>query len=512
MSHQSGRALNNVLLRWVQRHQSMTTLFHSHPHPVHSTQAMQMPQQPEATTVIQAKPVDTQAPTQPDLPIAQSSPKVTEVRQVNPSLPVASPVKEAKMPTSPTPATSTQPDQGWKRLQTIFRKHQEQENPTVESIKSPQHPLETNPHIERTSEPPEPSKISSNTQQSETPEVRQPAQTPHVIERKPDPAVAQNVSIEHATVKPENKVQAPETHSSDIDQPAAASLPETSKTVINQETSQPNSKIVSPGEFPISVEEPGIEEEPKQLNALPLEAVWNVQRTEESEPTEQPMSRPTRLHHTPADSALPKPVLQRSELESDVSSSGFQNESSMDTDVTSEMRAPVEILAPSRPRPAPVNPVTPSAVIQKQPQDQQAASPEAREDRLIETAIGPLPADLWQLIGQKPPESKPQLPTHETMSASIPQQTESAKPQEEVIGHERTSQPAKPIKMVDFPAAVQRQPVAADASSSEQPRDVSISSSQQIAEPELDVDELARKVYARIRQRLSTEWERLRRK
>ena len=470
-----------------------------------------MPQQPEAETVIQAKPMDVQTPAQQDLPMAQSAPKATALRQVNPPLPMDAAPKESKAPASPTRDASTQPDPGWKRLQTIFRKHEEQENPTAESSKSPEPSPITDADIQRRAEQPKPSKILEDTQQREMPDAPKPVQTPPVVQRKTHAAEAQNASIEHAALKPEHKVvQTPETQAPDGDRPTA-SLPEPSKAAIHQVRSQPNAKIIPPSELPINFDESEIEEEPEQLNALPLESVWNVQRTERSEPTEQPVSRPTRLQQAPVDSATPKPVLQRSELESEVGSSSFQNESSMDADITSEMRAPVEILAPSRPRPAPINPVTASPAIQKPPQDQ-PTSPQVQDDRLVETAIGPLPADLWQLIGQKPPESKPRPPAHETMQPPIPQPRESANPQEEVVRHERASQSVTNIKMVDFPAVVQRQPVTAEASSPEQPRDASLSSSPANVEPELDVDELARKVYARIRQRLSTEWERLRRK
>jgi hypothetical protein len=424
---------------------------------------------------------------------------------------VDSNIKDTKAPVSPSKDASAQPDPGWKRLQTIFRKHQEQDNPTVESIK-PQEPAPaTNTDIQRTTEQTEPSKKVNDTQQNETRQVPQPAEIPPVIQQETNAAEIQNASIEHATAKPENKIQAVETQVPPVDRPAAP-LPETPKAAVKPDSSQRITNVISRSELPIDSEEPNIEEEPEQLNVLPLESVWNVQKTQEYEPTEQPVARPTRVHHAPLDSATPKPLLQRSELESDFSTSSFQNETSMDADVTSEMRAPVEILAPSRPRPAPINPVKPSPTIQKQPQDQ-PTSPEIHEDRLVETAIGPLPADLWQLIGQKPPEGKPSQSTPETMPPSIPQQMESSKPQEEVIRHETSSQPVHTIKMVDFPAAVQREPAVTDtASSPEQPGNASLSLSQQNVESELDVDELARKVYARIRQRLSTEWERLRRR
>jgi hypothetical protein len=421
-------------------------------------------------------------------------------------LPANSDIKDTKAPVSPSKDTTTQPDPGWKRLQTIFRKHQEQENPTVESIKSPEPSPATKSDIQRTAEQPEPSKLLSDAPQIETPEVPQPAQLPPVIQRKNNATDTQNVSIERAAAKPENKIQPRETQVPHDDRPAA-SVSATSKTATNPESSQPNSKISSPSEPRINFEEPNIEEEPEQLNALPLESVWNVQRTEESEPKEQPVPQPTRVHHAPVDSATLKPMLQRSEPESDISSSDFQNESSLDADVTSEMRTPVEILAPSRPRPGPVNAVTHSVTVQRRSQNEPPA-PEAQEDRLIETAIGPLPADLWQLIGQKPPAS--QTPVRESIPSAI-QRAEVTPSQHEDVQPKNSSTPVKEINLVDFPAVVQRQPVAEDASSIEQPP-VAFPSSPQNIESEPDVDELARKVYARIRQRLSTEWERLRRR
>lgn len=527
MSIQS-RRLNNVLLHWVQRHQSMTTLFHSHPRPVHSTQATQMPLQADSATVIQAKPMDVQTQPQPDLPITQSSPKASAVRQVNPPLPADLASKETKSPTPSTPSrldASVQPDPGWKRLQTIFRKHQEQENPTTESIKLPENSAETKTHIPPAAEPAASLQTLNNAHQSKTPGVPQPAQIPPVVQRKSNSADVQEVASKHASATPENKVQTLEIPAPPVDQPAAAGI-DTSKPEIDQRSDSPNAEIISPSEPSMDFDEPGLKEGPEQPNTLPLEAVWNVQRTEASELNEQPVSRRPQSPYAPGNSATPKTTLQRAELESEVNSSSFQNESKvteepielltesiMDADITSEMRAPVEILTPSRPRPAPVNPVTQRTAIQKQPQEQ-PSGPEDHEDRMVETAIGPLPADLWQLIGQKPPEGKPHQPmVHESVPPSVQRQAESAEPHAETIRHETTSQPTTTIKMVDFPATVQRQPAAQDTtSSSEQPGTVSTSSSQQVAESELDVDELARKVYARIRQRLSTEWERLRRK
>lgn len=291
MSIQS-RRLNNPLLHWVQRHQSMTTLFHSHSHPVHSTQAMQIPKPPDSETVIQAKPVDVQMPMRSDLPIA--SPRAA-VREVTPPLPVDSTPKEAKAPssTSASKDASAQPDPGWKRLQRIFRKHQEQENPPAEPIKSPEPSQMTNPDIQRIAERPESPKALNSAQQSEKPPT---APVPPVLQRQSNAAETQNASIEYAAQKPESNEQASNTQIPPIDPPAASS-PETPKAAIKSVSSPPNSRAVPSDEHPIDFGTQGVDEDSEQQNALPLESVWNVQRMDEPESTEQPIFQPTRAPH-----------------------------------------------------------------------------------------------------------------------------------------------------------------------------------------------------------------------
>lgn len=154
----------------------------------------------------------------------------------------------------------------------------------------------------------------------------------------------------------------------------------------------------------------------------------------------------------------------------------------------------------------PLNRVANNRAVQRQPQNQMPL--EVHDERMIETPIGPLPADLWQLIGQKPPENQPHPAAREPIHSAI-QRAESVEVDEEIPKPEASS--PSTIKLVDFPAVVQRQPVAADGSVSlEEPG--TPPSKEPAAEVEADVDYLARQVYAKIRQRLSTEWERLRRR
>lgn len=533
MSIQNRRGVNNVLLRWVQRHQSMTTLFHTHPNPPEKRM------QPSwKAPVVQAKPRE--APSQQDLPAAEHPilpappipPKANAVRQVPPPLPVEPAVNEAKPSASPTRDASSQSDPGWKRLQTIFRKHQENQAP--ESATPPEHPdaeLPTHRSMEK-DEAPTPSAIRQVAPSHEAPT---PRQNPPLVQRKDSPA-AQQMPVQHSTKNLAKDVSPIENSSLTAIPPQvteSASPKSTKATEIAEPQAEasplkgtaklPEQRPAKDVPAPPAVQRRPLESVPPSQQPLPLEAVWGVQHIDDSESTAAeiapshhadlpPRSEPIRANRpvqTADQDSEGDALLMNEERQIPAETRNTEASSTLDVNAGEELRKPVEILAPSRPRPAPVNPLPSGPAIQRQAQN----VPEPiniHDDRLIETAIGPLPADLWQLIGQKPPETEPHPPAHDSITSAV-QQVESTGPQKESLRQE-TSSPEKTVNIVDFPAVVQRQPVAeATALSPEQQRDASLSP-QQAAETEPDVDELARKVYAKIRHRLSMEWERLRRR
>ena len=164
--------------------------------------------------------------------------------------------------------------------------------------------------------------------------------------------------------------------------------------------------VVAPTEWPAPTQP-----DTAPAQSLALEAVWPVQR----------LSAPTAFAPTattdewvqpdfPASTAAePSPVMTetvRRQLEA--------------TQTARPTDSKVDILAPRRPRPvlrsatAPVETVAGSAPVQRQSEEASLAvssSPvrqtEAVQPALVPTEIGPLPADLWRLIGAQPPVPPP---------------------------------------------------------------------------------------------------------
>jgi hypothetical protein len=171
--------------------------------------------------------------------------------------------------------------------------------------------------------------------------------------------------------------------------------------------------------------------------------------------------------------------------------------------------SPIEIIPPRRPRPQ-----SAPTLIQKKPVKSESvpeSQPEAAiSDQSIPTEIGPLPQDLWRLLDQEPPqlesESQPikekKINRKMEPSQSHPAQPESilndlSKPPETELNPSKNESLLAPLS-----PTIQRTEAAGDESSSE--------SDSGEAGSEVDTDELARKVYAEIKRRLTTEWERFR--
>jgi hypothetical protein len=149
---------------------------------------------------------------------------------------------------------------------------------------------------------------------------------------------------------------------------------------------------------------------------------------------------------------------------------------------------------------------------QEQPSDEGLG-----ESELVQTEVGPLPADLWHLIG----ESSPKRPPPETApSRSGPE----AKDRESAVKQAVAAAEASPIPPARTSAAqpttqggastvIQRRPDVASVETggvSEAETEAAAPPGEQSAVEEPDVDELARRVYAEIKRRFSVEWERVR--
>lgn len=115
--------------------------------------------------------------------------------------------------------------------------------------------------------------------------------------------------------------------------------------------------------------------------------------------------------------------------------------------------------------------------------------PTEPERELVSTDIGPLPPDLWELVGQEPPER--------AVASAPPGQDQAAQP---------TSPPAiqRTSELVSAPEAAGR---VRRGSGIEEAQP---SASLRAPAPEIDTDELARRVFSEVKRRLALERERLR--
>jgi hypothetical protein len=127
------------------------------------------------------------------------------------------------------------------------------------------------------------------------------------------------------------------------------------------------------------------------------------------------------------------------------------------------------------------------------------ASEDAAGKGHLMTEIGPLPVDLWELIGESPQTAQSPMQAASPATSAMPVQRESFAPQN---GQKIPEAPTGFVQRQAEPGAAGDQPVADAAAAS------------QVGQPqvEIDLDELARRVYGEVKQRLALEWERMRRR
>jgi hypothetical protein len=249
----------------------------------------------------------------------------------------------------------------------------------------------------------------------------------------------------------------------------------------------------------------------------PLQSVWNVQRLE----------APGALHVDPAflpkqniasainygSSEGPKPA---EDQERDTEPIGVREEHQAIADIhqpqtttdqgsSGSSPKPVEILAPSRARPARTSVAASSPAVQRQSEHKETPGLERTGSSLVSTAIGPLPSDLWSLLGQNPPANshQPERGTpkstaliddtvnHSSSTTSTPLYSTSA---------ERSTDPA--------PAALQRQVAPSNSSPATTAEQSPSPKAEKKSQAEPDLQDLVQKVYIEIRHRLANELER----
>ena len=268
-----------------------------------------------------------------------------------------------------------------------------------------------------------------------------------------------------------------------------------------------------------STEDKGSIEEDTEKAALPLEAVWPVTIQRKREPsiasTESALKQPPKKY--PPESNKLGEADTTSQGETLVDENRIQEDSSLRRLVSSisidqVTDSEVDIITPLHPRPsAPTSKEAQvstekgserQASIQKSEASEPTIEPNSasnlveQQSETIPTEIGPLPKDLWQLIGQP-------LPSNEPRSSTPLESRFQEKPK-----IEKTSRIAAPeTASAGFVPAdsMQRQ----DAQSE---RVSSAGSSNQPTLTDQDKKELSRRVYSEIKRRLAIEWERLQRK
>lgn len=656
--------LRNPIVSRVRRHATVATLFRAAgPPPIQRAVEQALPdgaglaaQPPVAvarpaaarTAVVQATllPAATSLPTgyvigAPPAPPVQRSPAIEAMRPS--TLPVEGPAIQPS-PTAPPEEESTFSEAVWRRLQTIFRGHQEKQAapeavPETEPPSVPARPgsppqgalpvqraaaqpggppeaeetppptlaesLTREPLVrellptETVSEPPPPHSPSVHRTVDDA-RARQPEATPDTpyptdtLESPPPTATTapqefafaeEETLVERRIIEPEIDKQAelPITAETPTIQPSEAPTP------TSQPTSQPTKHLTTqpPAEEEIAALEP-------QWQPRPLQDVWPVQRLEAPPTPPEPPARPPSVPEAlptsseeatateeiqwaladvapggPTTSSIevitprqPRPTLRPeagvpTEIEGpspEVSAPPKTKEPHPEADISPDFEEPRPALMqepakPSGPQNLPGEIALPPPTVQMQRETD--AAPDITQTRpltetpapaLVQTEIGPLPADLWHLLGRSPPgqepaEATPPQDTGQEATIADGNIADAAitdgRIARAVATAEAPPKPERPAIREIIPPVVQR--VAAPGSAAEAGSLIQREPEEEQAEtaatgsvttesvateaetapetpaPRIDVDDLARRVYAEIKRRLSTEWERARR-
>jgi hypothetical protein len=159
-----------------------------------------------------------------------------------------------------------------------------------------------------------------------------------------------------------------------------------------------------------------------------------------------------------------------------------------------------------RPQPAPV--------IQRKGASEASSTPLSTAE-IVPTAIGPLPADLWELIGQPVPRQENSAEPFVRAAQAETQAEQNPPGAKNRLGVE-TNLPitTQPVSLADALGLVQRdvdEETQAQGNSATSGLSVPTSAAENHAAAEPDIEQLTKRVYAEVRRRLHQEWERLRR-
>ena len=401
----------------------------------------------------------------------------------------------------------------WQGLKTIFRKYQDQGK-----SKTPETPATATPAIEPTESGPIRSLTNkespgdvAETMSSEQPSLPfQSLATPNVSARP----------VQRSTENVENKPHSAVSKGRGKDQPILSLPPE-------HPVQAEAIKAPSGGQFPEDAPtppDPAPSTHRIQRQASPLESVWKVERIEASESrSDEPIARPHPSPITPVESTFSKETDPAHEQPTDMSEMVFHHEQKhpMETgnpqakqmlvsDSQVAPQAPVEILSPSRPRPGPPSATPSGPTLQRAPENRHTTD-EIKESAFVNTVIGPLPSDLWSLLGQEPPPGAHQ-PEVQNQTPTRFSQDESSHHQA-IFTSKHPSQPeGKSIGTDHLPDVIQRQAMTDNflMSNGEEPGEDP--QAEETADVDADLDDLTRRVYTQILHRFNVERERLRRR
>ena len=443
------------------------------------------------------------------IPPASTTTPVINRQVVSPSAPVLVPTNPERPKSSLPKEMTSSSDPTWKRLEMIFRKHQEQEegqSVSTSDVSTPALELNLSDADQSHTEEAIPNETAETTDSEEhspsIPNSTNSYSSARTVQRSPENAEHNNQS---AVTKVARKNQ------------PRASLPTQVEAILKAESNQATSGDVLPEDNMEISDQASATDQPRQ-QSLPLEAVWNVQRIEAAHPlmdetvTGPVLNSPNRDEHT---TSIETSQTREQKLNSEPRSFDEEQNPSTEIDMLEypptfgdiqERRETVEVPSPSRPRPPHGRVLSSSASIQRQVEKSQAVQ-EISERPPVNTAIGPLPADLWWLLGEKPPSGEPVSETNNKIATDFNQQDT---PQVQRSYSEPETSVEKSVNATPIPNMIQRQTVSDKPLLSNSPEPVKSEGAEKTKQGEPDLDDLARRVYGEVRRRLATEWERTR--
>jgi len=368
--------------------------------------------QASAVQTQSTKAMPAQSTTQPVSSASGQAPDLPSTGVVQPQRAAPTAATSPARSSSTAAAPQSEEDRTWARLQAIYRRHKELEaaqtgaprtaSPTATVQRQPTNPLRApDPQPQPTRAQATAGMPASRASTQPGPQSDQgPISTPDVSQAQPTQAPSESGSTvtsqtmpQSAVVQRRESVASAETNSVAPTPTASAQMPLTSGVSATSVTPNAQNDLVDSSS-------------PTEADTLPLEAVWPVQALQQRPTSAAPVQRMVSETTPEGGSGLgdEAPNIDKQSIREQLK----HVKTGQPTDST------VDVVAPRRPRPvrrlsAPEN-VAHSAAIQREPAAQamvEESAPATETTRLIETEVGPLPADLWQLIGASPPAPPP---------------------------------------------------------------------------------------------------------